>query len=325
MIDCGLLSRRTFLASSSLAVGGCACGTRVVPVTRPDPAVFEACGTQRSIKVLTWNIFMMPPWVGESPNNDPRAAAIASTLLEHDFDILCFQKAFDGSARTILQQALAGRFPHSYGPANESAVFLNSGVLVLSRHPLTDYQEIVFHDCSSAECLSKKGALLVSGTCGKTPFRLIATHLQGEEGNSFTELNQSIRDAQMVEIRDRLITPHLEPRVPFIICGDFGTPRFANPARDETPSYRQMLATLGVDEIAETLLTLDEQNNELVAANATGRRNEVDYIFVRQNGFELSIARQRLILRRAGWDPVSHRTDLSYHYAIGAELRFGPA
>jgi endonuclease/exonuclease/phosphatase family metal-dependent hydrolase len=275
------------------------------------------------LKVLTWNIFMMPEWVGESPNNKGRAAAIAEVLLERDFDILCLQKVFDGAARAILEKALAGRFPHSYGPANNSgSICLNSGVLVLSRYRLTDYQAIEFQECGSIECFSRKGALLVSGTCGATPFRLVVTHLQGEDGTTFTTENQEIRDAQMAEIRDRLITPHLEPHVPFVICGDFGTPRFADACGDETLSYRKMLATLGVDEISEALITLDEQDNAL-AASVTGRKNEVDYIFVRKNGFELNVRRERWVFKRGGWDPTAQRTDLSYHYAVSAELTFG--
>lgn len=270
---------------------------------------------------------MMPKWLSESPCNDARARAIAAALLEPecDFDILCLQKVFDSGAREILVQALAERYPHRFGPANDScSLKLNSGVWLLSRHPLTDYQEIQFSDCSSWECLARKGALLVSGTCGATPFRLIATHLQGEEGSSFTKENQAVRNSQMRELRDRLITPHLEPNVPFIVCGDFGTPRVTEEGTSETESYREMLATLGVENGAELRITLDDSkaNNQL-AFGDTGRRNELDYVFLRANGFDLTAERTRHIFRRGGWDAKRGRTDLSYRYGVSARLRFG--
>jgi endonuclease/exonuclease/phosphatase family metal-dependent hydrolase len=322
------LSRRRFLAA--LGVGGalsCA-APETLPVTRPDPQRFDACRKQRSLTVLTWNIFLMPKWIRESPSNDARARAIAAVLLEpqFDFDILCLQKVFDSAAREILEQALADRYPHRFGPANDScSLKLNSGVWLLSRYPLTDYQEIQFSECSSWECFSRKGALLVSGTCGTTPFRLIATHLQGEEGSSFTEKNQAIRDSQMREIRDRLITPHLEPQVPLIICGDFGTPRLTADGESETKSYREMVSTLGVENGAELRITLDDSkvNNQL-AINDTGRRNELDYVFLRTNGFDLTAERTRHVFRRGGWDTKQQRTDLSYRYGVSARLRFGP-
>lgn len=296
-------------------------------MTRPDPLRFDACPKQRALTVLTWNIFMMPKWISESPSNNARARAIGAVLRqpEFDFDILCLQKVFDSGAREILEKALDDRYPHRFGPANDScSLKLNSGVWLLSRYPLTDYQEIQFSDCSSWECFSRKGALLVSGTCGKTPFRLIATHLQGEEGSSFTKENQAIRDGQMREIRDRLITPHLEPNVPFIICGDFGTPRLADTGSSETESYREMLATLGVENGSELRITLDDSraNNQLAISN-TGRRNELDYIFLRANGFDLTAERTRHIFRQGGWDPKHQHTDLSYRYGVSAKLTFG--
>jgi endonuclease/exonuclease/phosphatase family metal-dependent hydrolase len=318
------LTRRRFIAAAAAASSSIACAGQILPVTRPDPAHFDACRAQRSLSILTWNIFMMPEWVGESPLNQARAAAIARTLLEQNFDIVCLQKVFDASARAILEEALADRYPHRFGPANPSHVLLSSGVWVLSRYPLTDYQEIEFDQCDLWECFSRKGALLLSGTCGSTPFRLITTHLQGEEGSAFTPMNQAIRDSQMRQIRDRLIAPHLEARVPFIVCGDFGTPRFADACGDETASYRNMLTTLGVENGPEWRLTLNEVDNQL-AKSDTARKNEVDYVFVRKNDFDLRVERALCVFRRDGWDPVQHRTDLSYHYAVSATLTFGAA
>jgi len=319
------LPRRRFLMATAAAAASSsfACAS-VLPVTRPDPAIYDACRARRSLSILTWNIFMMPEWVNESPRNQPRAAAIAATLLEQDFDIVCLQKVFDSKARAILDRALAARYPHRYGPANDGCLLLNSGVWVLSRYPLTDYQEIEFAKCSSWECFSRKGALLLSGTCGSTPFRLIATHLQGEDSSAFTLKNQAIRAEQMLQIKSRLIAPHLEARVPFIVCGDFGTPRFEGGRGRESQSYRDMLSTLGVQNGPEPRITLDEIDNEL-AKSPSARQNEVDYILIRQNGFELRADRARCIFKRDGWDPLQHHTDLSYHYAVSAKLTFGAA
>jgi endonuclease/exonuclease/phosphatase family metal-dependent hydrolase len=316
------LTRRDFLGSMAVTGGALGCA-EIPPVTHPDPARFDACPKARTLSILTWNVFMMPEWIKESPFNQSRARAIAATLLEQDFDILCLQKVFDHAALAIIENALGARYPHRYGPANDGCLLLSSGVWVLSRYPLVDYQEIQFSECSSWECFSRKGALLLSGTCGSTPFRLVATHLQGEEGSSFTKTNQAIRFRQMRQIRDRLILPHLEPSVPFIVCGDFGTPRFANSRGEETDAYRSMLATLGVENGAPFRITLDEIDNQ-IAKSKSARRNELDYIFVRKNGFALDVERTRNVFKRDGWDPQQHRTDLSYRYAVSAKVYFGP-
>lgn len=59
------------------------------------------------------------------------------------YDILCFQKAFDGAAVEILQGALGEAYPYAFGPANDwFSLKPNSGVWVLSRNPLVNHAEI---------------------------------------------------------------------------------------------------------------------------------------------------------------------------------------
>jgi endonuclease/exonuclease/phosphatase family metal-dependent hydrolase len=319
-------TRRGFL--TALVAAGCAGARQLFPVSIPDPRVFNACGSDdgNAFTVLTWNIFMMPEWLGESPRNLPRAAAIAAALLEHDFDILCLQKVFDDAAREVLEGALAEKYPYNYGPANDSSSLkLNSGVWILSRHSMTDYQTIQFDACANVECWSRKGAILVSGSCGEAPFRLIATHLQGEEGPSFTAAHQRVRDLQMAQIHEQLVLPHREPGVPFVFCGDFGTPRFTDDGHEETASYRGMLRTFDAENGPEARITLSDSliDNDM-ATDDTHRQNELDYVLVSPNGCPVTVERARRVFRRQGWDvPPSVRSDLSYRYAVSARIRFG--
>src|ERR1051325_9171199 len=127
------MTRRRFLGAIVASGGAAACASapRIMPVSTPDPVKFDACRIRgnRSFTILTWNVFMMPPWIHESPRNGPRAAAIAAALLERDFDILCLQKVFDGDARQILEGGLAAKYPYRFGPANDScSLKINSGV-----------------------------------------------------------------------------------------------------------------------------------------------------------------------------------------------------
>src|SRR5690242_1020793 len=94
------------------------------------------------LKILSWNIWMMPQWIDESPKNEARASAIATELLRFDFDLIVFVKAFDGAARNILQKSMNARYPYHYGPLIDGSVKLNGGVYVLSRIPVTFVREI---------------------------------------------------------------------------------------------------------------------------------------------------------------------------------------
>jgi hypothetical protein len=286
------------------------------------------------MSLLTWNIFMMPPWVHESPRNGPRAAAIAATLLEESFDIICLQKVFDSSAREIMEASLAARYPYRYGPANDDgcSLNLNSGVWVLSQYPLTDKQEIQFGTCSGVECFSRKGAMMLSGACGPHSFRLVVTHLQGEEGAAFTLRNQKIRDGQIAMIAKYLVAPHkadTDPQdnipIPFFFCGDFGTPRFKSDASTETKSYGCMLHKLEAVNGEDPRFTLvDDLRVNSLATDDTARRNELDYILVRDPRRRVCVERALRVFQREGWDSsCAHRNDLSYRYAVSARVTFG--
>jgi endonuclease/exonuclease/phosphatase family metal-dependent hydrolase len=321
------LGRRELIAGLVTAVGDQACARcPEVTITAPTPGSADACEGAATLSILTWNVWMMPPWTLTSPRNGPRAAAIAAALLERDFDIICLQKVFDGGARAVLEGALAERYPYRYGPANDwISLELNSGVWVLSRHCLSDCREIEFGECDDVECYSRKGALLLSGCRGGRQFRLIATHLQGEEGPAFTPLHQCLRDEQAIEIRRRLLEPYLEPGVPFFICGDFGTPRFTDDGRFETPSYRRLLTNLGAQNGSEARITYDDvPRDDDLAEEKTGRKNELDYIFLRSNGCDVTVERRVHHFTHAGWDSgCPPRHDLSYRFALGADITFG--
>jgi endonuclease/exonuclease/phosphatase family metal-dependent hydrolase len=276
------------------------------------------------LKILTWNIWMMPPIVHESPSNDARAEAIAAELLARDFDILCLEKAFDGGARDVLRHKLAQRYPYRYGPINRVGLdlTLNGGVWVLSRVQLAPVQEIEFRDASGIERLSRKGAILLRGSWQGRPFQLIATHLQGEEGPGYK--NQGIRDKQIDQIAKELIAQHADPALPLFICGDFNTER-----RDridpfaESPSYLRMLKLFGAVNGDQQRVTLDDHRVHNDLANYdTGRIAELDYILLRQAGHAITGTWQELIMRRRGWDGPNGRQDLSYRYAVVAHFEF---
>jgi endonuclease/exonuclease/phosphatase family metal-dependent hydrolase len=274
----------------------------------------------KPLHLLTWNIWMMPPIVNESPRNGPRAEAIAAELGARHDTILCLEKAFDGGARDVIGERLKDQFPYRYGPINRVKLdlTLNGGVWVLSRIPLTPVCEIEFRDASGIERLSRKGALLLRGEWEHRPFQLIATHLQGEEGPGY--VNQPVRDKQIAQIAHDLIAAHADPALPLFICGDFNTER-----RDridpfaQSPSYLRMLQLFGAVNGEEERVTLDDKRVHNDLANYdTGRVAELDYILLRRAGQAIQGTWRQVVLRRQGWDGPEGRRDLSYRFAVSA-------
>ena len=279
-----------------------------------------------TLKVLTWNIWMMPTWVFQSPHNAERAAAIGAALAKLDIDILCLEKAFDGGARDVIGSALAGCHPYRYGPANDQGVSLKigSGVWVLSRIPLSDYHEIQFNESAGIESFSRKGAIMLSGAAGANKFQIVATHLQGDDGPSYRPDYQLIRNHQMAQIASDLVAPRADRTAPLLVCGDFCTPRQDddNPF-SESEGYRTMLATFGAENGPDSRVTLDDSrvHNDLAIDNS-GRAAELDYILLRRNDRAMTAEWSRVVLQSRGWDGPDGRQDLSYRYAVSATIAF---
>ncbi len=328
------MPRRSSILAAVFFLAGC----RHCPTTplngppAPASAIFSGAapaGPAR-LKILTWNVWMMPWFTFQSPENKKRAGVIADELLKLDADILCLEKVFDGGAHKVLSKALKARFPFQYGPANSKfSIKVNSGVWVASRFPLSEYHEIQFRDCAGVECFSRKGAMLLTGSFHGHPFQILATHLQGEEGASYTAAHQQIRDRQMTQIRDELLTPFAKPGVPLFLCGDFDTPRRdpteppGNPLK-ESDGYRFILQTFGNPQNhSGYLITLDDScaHNDLATDNS-GRTDELDYVLVKPNGTNLAPAWSRVILLHPGWDGRTTRKNLSYRYAMSAAIEF---
>jgi endonuclease/exonuclease/phosphatase family metal-dependent hydrolase len=279
-----------------------------------------------TVKVLTWNIWMMPPLTFQSPSNVRRASAIAEVLDNQDADIVCLEKAFDGSARRIIRRRLERHYPYAYGPANDGfSIRTSSGVWVLSNMPLRNYEAIQFNKASNfIEWFSRKGAIALDGEKDGHRFRIIATHLAGEEGAYYTEKAQHARNAQLRQIAADLLNAPVK-NVPVIIAGDFATPRYigGDPGRGDTSTYDSTLALLGAENGPDYRVTLeDNQEINTLADSNSGRRDELDYILLRPNGSGISGQWELKIFQRRGWDKTLDRPDLSYRYAVEVIFSF---
>jgi len=89
------------------------------------------------IKILSWNIYMLPSIVMVKGKAD-RAQAIGEVLRNSDYDVIVFQEAFQRRARKKILQQLKESFPYQTGPANQKLVSLktNSGIWIFNNHPI---------------------------------------------------------------------------------------------------------------------------------------------------------------------------------------------
>ena len=275
-------------------------------------AVPESSGTLvklRELKILTWNIYMLP-FCSRIHWNCRRAEGIAHTIVAYNYDIIIFEEAFDHRARKILRSQLKGDYPYMYGPANESALSLrtNSGIWILSKIPLQKMEQIEFRNRIGIDAFARKGAVLFEGSWQGQPFQLLGTHLQNDSPDE-------VRSAQISEISNKLLKKYARHDIPQIVCGDF------NIEFEDKVNYRNMLNLLNAENgilRGDTQSSFDEVDNKL-AQKENGKKLLIDYVLIRNTKSIKEIERHVCVMK----DRIKNiDSDLSDHYGIEATIQF---
>ena len=230
-------------------------------------------GDDDTLKILSWNIYMLPPLVYFT-GKMKRARALVDQLKDSDYDIIVFQEAFNAFPRGILKRGLKDTYPYRIGPANR-AIFpkASSGIWILSRLPIRELGTVKYSQSHGFDNrMSKKGALMVEFEWQSQTMQLAGTHLNA--GGPF-----AVRESQMVEMT-ALLDAHHRPGVPQLICGDMNT------NRAEPQYYNKMLEIFRADDpqpYGGVKWTSDGKHNDL-NWSSTGQQKVIDYFMFRKNG-----------------------------------------
>lgn len=278
---------------------------------------------QDSIKLLTWNIQMLPRFVN-SNGKIKRARAIVDKLKHGPYDVIAFQELFHARSRRIIVKGLSDAYPHHTRVLNKKTFSLksNGGVMLFSRHPITASYQIRYKARMGFDRFSRKGAVLAEiDVKGKT-IQVAGTHLQ-----AFGD--QSILYSQYHQLAEELLKPNTRQGIPQLLCGDFNTLRTVPselPADispdfvERLPRYHYMLHTLEAmdgDLSGEQQFTMDRPYNDLCKTRKEFRLL-LDYVLLRPNGIADLTIRRKVEIMRHPWDQ-QHR-DLSDHFGLEAVL-----
>jgi phospholipase C len=271
------------------------------PVTESSP---------QKIKVLSWNIYMLPSWIGHQ--NRLRAKAIAKVLTHSDYDVVVFQEAFCPMARRKIREGLAKEFPYSVGPGNQKFLSLriNSGIWIFSKYPIVSSRSIVFENKKGSDALSRKGALLVELDVKGNRIQVVGTHLQNAG-------DDRLRQLQCQEVHQKLLLPFTKTGTPQLICGDFNVNKYRS-----TESYLHMLTSLEANDgelKGERKFSYDRLNNDLKAEPGQDQ-DLIDYILIRENQSWVPSMQREIVAIKSRWN--KDHEDLSDHYSMLAEITF---
>lgn len=279
------------------------------------------CQGQDSLKILSWNIQMLPRGINHN-GKAKRARAIAEQLKKSPYDVVVFQELFYRRSRRIITKGLQSEFLAQTKVLNNKSIALktNGGVMIFSRHPIKEVKEIRFKDRSGPDRLSRKGAMLAEINVNGKIIQVIGTHLQAF-GMQETMYNQ------YQQLFDKLLNPNEKNGIPQFICGDFNTIKTipknlpANLPKNfeqRIARYETMLQTLKASDgelDGEQQYTMDRPNNDLCKKRKEFRLL-LDYFLFRPMTSNLTIAKRTVQIIRYPWR--TGNKDLSDHFALEA-------
>ena len=181
--------------------------------------LFVSCALlgQDSLKVLSYNIFMLPKKSLMLNKNNQRAKNLIPKLDSSNYDVLVLQEVFDKKIDRQLKKKLSSTYPYQLGHDSKGGlVKTHAGLRIYSKFPVNFIDQITFQKGTGIDRLAKKGAVLFKVTKSKKEYFLVNTHMQSEEGTP----QQQRRLLQLGQIIEMINKNTDSSQVTFIL-GDF--------------------------------------------------------------------------------------------------------
>lgn len=191
----------------------------------------------KNLTVSTFNTALLPDFINAlkpvGPHIHPidgslerRVGAIADAILIRDDDIVCLQEVFDPRAERLLIRHLSKKYPHIAYHVGPKAILLNSGLMILSKKPISEARFRPFSIIKGVDRWAGKGVMAVSVELGQNrQLTILNTHLNSDTG-TFGWISNivAIRNAQLKDIKkleEEFTIKSNGKEVQQIICGDF--------------------------------------------------------------------------------------------------------
>jgi endonuclease/exonuclease/phosphatase family metal-dependent hydrolase len=144
------------------------------------------------IKVLSYNIHGLPsPFVRDFGQFTEIGRILAERRTRADQpDFVLLQESFSDATAALRTEA---HYPHlARGPEAKGNTSVNSGLFILSEHPLLSPEKFEFNDCAVDDCMAAKGVLTARVQPAGMPeaFLVFTTHLQAQSEEDHIRMAQ---------------------------------------------------------------------------------------------------------------------------------------
>ncbi|WP_030933423.1 sphingomyelin phosphodiesterase [Streptomyces sp. NRRL B-24720] len=304
----------------------------LVAVTLAAHAPQAAAADTPSLRVLTYNTFLMSKNLYPNWGQDHRATEIARASFFQGNDVVVLQEAFDNSASDALAQNASAQYPYrtpvvgrsksgwdATGGAYSAVTPEDGGVTVLSKWPIVRKEQFIYKDACGSDWWSNKGFVYAELNVNGTKVHVVGTHAQSTDSGCATGEAAQMRSRQFKQIDAFLDAKNIPASEQVIVAGDMNVD-------SRSPEYASMLADAGLagaDARTGHLYSFDTQDNSIASYRyPDDPREDLDYVLHRAGHAKPSGWTNKVVKEQSEpWTVSSWGTDYTYtnlsdHYPL---------
>ncbi|WP_328951491.1 sphingomyelin phosphodiesterase [Streptomyces sp. NBC_00184] len=307
-----------------------------VTLTAGAPHASAAAATP-SLRVLTYNAFLMSTSLYPNWGQAHRAAEIPKTTFFRGNDVVVLQEAFDNASSDALTADASAQYPFhtpvvgrsrsgwdatsgSYSAATPE----DGGVTVLSKWPIVRQEQHIYKDACGSDWWSNKGFAYAELNVNGARVHIVGTHTQSTDPGCGAGEAAEIRGRQFRQIDAFLDAKNIPASEQVIVAGDLNVD-------SHSPEYTSLLANAGLtgaDARTGHPYSFDTQDNSIAADRyPDDPREDLDHVLHRAGHAKPAGWTNEVIKEDSApwtvssWGTDYTYTDLSDHYPVVAAAR----
>lgn len=293
----------------------------------------SAAGTP-SLRVLTYNTFLMSTTLYPNWGQAHRAAEIPKTAFFRGNDVVVLQEAFDNASSDALTANASAQYPYHTPVVGRSKSGWDAtsgsysaltpedgGVTVLSKWPIVRQEQHIYKDACGSDWWSAKGFAYAELNVNGARVHIVGTHTQSTDPGCGAGEAAEIRARQFRQIDAFLDAKNIPASEQVIVAGDLNVD-------SRSPEYASLLANAGLtgaDARTGHPYSFDTQDNSIAADRyPDDPREDLDHVLHRTGhakpaGWTNEVVKED----SAPWTVSSWGTDYTYtnlsdHYPVVA-------
>ncbi|WP_285564297.1 sphingomyelin phosphodiesterase [Streptomyces sp. RTGN2] len=297
----------------------------------------SAAGATPSLRVLTYNTFLMSTALYPNWGQAHRAAEIPRAGFFRGNDVVVLQEAFDNASSGALTAAASDQYPFhtpvvgrsrsgwdATGGAYSATTPEDGGVTVLSKWPIVRQEQHIYKDACGSDWWSNKGFAYAELNVNGARVHIVGTHTQSTDPGCGAGEAADIRARQFRQIDAFLDAKNIPASEQVIVAGDLNVD-------SHSAEYAALLTNAGLtgaDTRTGHTYSFDTRDNSIAADRyPDDPREDLDFVLHRTGhakpaGWTNEVVKEDSTpWTVSSWGTDYTYTNLSDHYPVVASAK----